>query len=60
MPLIPVLGRWRQEDLCDFEASLVYKVIFRTARSQGCTEKPKEKKKKPLTNKIKKQASWPW
>ena len=24
-PLIPVLGRQRQEDLCEFETSLVYK-----------------------------------
>ncbi|CAO2587489.1 hypothetical protein LEMLEM_LOCUS4506 [Lemmus lemmus] len=25
MPLIPALGRQRQVDLCEFEASLVYK-----------------------------------
>ena len=26
MPLIPALRRQRQEDLCEFKASLVYKV----------------------------------
>jgi hypothetical protein len=31
-PLIPVLGRQRQE-ISDFEASLVYKVSSRTARA---------------------------
>ena len=31
MPLIPVLRRQRQEDLCEFEASLVYIVSSRTA-----------------------------
>ena len=32
MPLIPALGRKRQADLCEFEASLVYRVSFRTVR----------------------------
>jgi hypothetical protein len=32
-PLIPVLLRQRQVDLCDFEVILVYKVSFRTARA---------------------------
>ena len=32
MPLIPALGRQTQVDLCEFEASLVYRVSFRTAR----------------------------
>jgi hypothetical protein len=32
MPLIPVLGRQRQADLYEFEASLVYRVSSRTAR----------------------------
>ena len=31
--LIPALGRQRQMDLCEFEASLVYKGSFRTART---------------------------
>jgi hypothetical protein len=32
MLLIPALGGQRQEDLCDFEASLVYKVSSKIAR----------------------------
>jgi hypothetical protein len=32
MPLIPALGRQRQVDLCEFEASLVYKVCSWIAR----------------------------
>ena len=28
MPLIPALGRQRQADLCEFEASLVYRSLF--------------------------------
>ena len=32
-PLIPALGRQRQEDLCEFEVSLVYKARCRTARA---------------------------
>jgi hypothetical protein len=32
MPLIPALGRQRQADLCELEASLVYRVSSRTAR----------------------------
>jgi hypothetical protein len=32
-PLILVLGRWRQEDLCEFLASLVYRVSSRIARA---------------------------
>ena len=31
--LIPALRRQRQEDLCDFKASLVYRVSSRTART---------------------------
>ena len=33
MPLIPALRRQRQVDLCEFEASVVYKAISRTART---------------------------
>jgi hypothetical protein len=33
MPLIPALRRQGQADLCEFEASLVYRVSFRTARA---------------------------
>ena len=32
-PLILALGRQRQADLCEFEASLGYRVSFRTARA---------------------------
>jgi len=32
-PLIPALRRKRQVDLCEFEARLVYRVSFRTARA---------------------------
>ena len=32
MPLISVLGRQKQVYLCEFRASLVYRVSFRTAR----------------------------
>ena len=33
MPLIPALGRQRQVDLCEFEASLVYKGRSRAVRA---------------------------
>jgi hypothetical protein len=33
MPLIPALGREKQEDLCEFEASLVYRASSRIARA---------------------------
>jgi hypothetical protein len=32
-PLIPALRKQRQEDLCEFEASLVYRVSSMTARA---------------------------
>jgi hypothetical protein len=41
-PLIPTLGRQRQAGLCEFEASLHYKV----PGQQGYKEKPSQKKKK--------------
>jgi hypothetical protein len=31
-PFIPVLGKQRQADLCEFKASLVYRVSSRTVR----------------------------
>jgi hypothetical protein len=31
--LFPALGRQRQADVCEFKASLVYRVISRTARA---------------------------
>ena len=33
MPLIPALRRQRQVDLCEFEASLVYRASSRTVRA---------------------------
>ena len=33
MSLIPALGRQRQEELCEFKASLVYKGSSRMARA---------------------------
>ena len=33
MPLISVLGRQRQADLCEFEASVFYRATSRTARA---------------------------
>ena len=33
-PLIPALGRQRQADISDFEASLVYTLSSRTARTK--------------------------
>ena len=38
MPLIPTHRRQRQGDLCEFEASLVYRASFRT--SSIAMEKP--------------------
>jgi hypothetical protein len=44
MSLVLTLGRQRQADLCEFEASLVYRVRSRAAR--GYTEKPCLRKQK--------------
>jgi hypothetical protein len=48
MPLIPALGRQRQAELSEeFEASLVYRVSFSTARAiQGNPDSKNQKKKK--------------
>jgi hypothetical protein len=45
MSLIPALGKQRQVDLCEFEASLVYRVSSRTARATH-REKPCLRKQK--------------
>ena len=48
MSLIPALGRLRQQaDLCEFEASLVYRASSKTGSkaTQKNTEKPKKKKR---------------
>ena len=57
-PLVPVLGRQRQEDLCDLEASLVYRVSAMIAKDtqrnpvskegKKKKERKKEKEKKPM------------
>ena len=46
MSLIPAQGRQRQVDLCEFEASLVYRVSSRTTRAiqKPCLEKTTIKK----------------
>jgi hypothetical protein len=51
MPVILALGRQRQVGLCKFQASLVYRASFRTARAtQGrlytLTKKKKKSRKK--------------
>ena len=47
-PLIPAFGRQRQVDLCEFEASLVYRVSSRTDRvtQRNSVLKNKQAKKK--------------
>lgn len=53
MPLIPVLGvrvkRQRQLDLCEFKASLVYKVSSTETVTQSQKKKKKDKTKSLLT-----------
>ena len=43
MPLFPGLGRQRQADLCEFEASLVYRMSSRTARTTQRNQLKKQK-----------------
>ena len=49
-PLVPALGRQRQADLSEFEASLVYQASSRTARivtqKNNVSKKKKDKKSK--------------
>ena len=49
--LIPALGRQRQADLYEFDASLVYRISSRTDSHDCYTEKPCLKTNK-LTNKL--------
>ena len=49
MPLIPALGRQRQADLCEFEASLVYKSQFQDRH---------QKLQRNSVSKIKKKKEW--
>ena len=58
MPLIPALRRQRQADLCEFEASLVYRDSFRSgfkAIEKPCLKKQKKKKRKKKKKKKKKK-----
>jgi hypothetical protein len=45
MPLVPTPWRKRQEDLCQFEASLVYRVSSRTSRTTQKNSVSKAKRK---------------
>ena len=54
-PLVPVLGRQRQEDLCDLEASLVYRVSAMIAKDTQRNPVSKEGKKKKKERKKKKR-----
>ena len=59
MPLIPALRRQkqrqRQVDLCEFEASLVYKEQPRIHREKPCLEKlNKKNNKKKITRNVRK------
>ena len=60
--LIPALGRLRQEDLYEFEASMVYSVDLRTVRatqgnpiSKNKTKEPQNKTKHTKKRKKKKE-----
>lgn len=44
MPIIPALGRLRQEDFCEFEVSLGY--IVHSRLPENIQQKPISKKKK--------------
>ena len=55
MPLIPALRRQKQVDLCEFEASLVYKGQPRIHREKPCLEKlNKKNNKKKITRNVRK------
>ena len=57
MPFIPALRRQRQADLCEFEATLVYRASSRTgsnATEKPCLENLKKKKKEKEKRKTKK------
>ena len=49
MPVIPALGRLRQEDWCEFETSLGYKSELKASLS--CIARPCLKKTKTKQNK---------
>ena len=45
-PLIPAFGKQKQEDLCEFKASFVYKASSRTTRDAQRNPVSKKKKKR--------------
>jgi capsid protein len=57
IPLIPALGRESQVDLCEFEASLVYRVSSRTARATQRNPVLKNKTKQKKERKQRKKQS---
>lgn len=54
MPIILTLGRQRQVDLPEFEASLVYRASYRTAKGteRNCLKKLSKQTNKQANNKI--------
>jgi hypothetical protein len=55
MPLIPALKRQRQVDFHEFEASLVYRLSYRTTSATQRTPPPKKKDKTKIFKKTKQQ-----
>ena len=53
MPLVSALGRQRQVDLCEFKASLVYRLSSRTTRVTQKNPVLKNKNPNKQTNKQK-------
>ena len=55
MPLISALGRQSQADLCEFKASVIYRVNFRTGKDiqrKPVSKNQKEKKIKVNEKKV--------
>jgi hypothetical protein len=58
MPLIPALRRLKQVDLCEFKASLVYRVSSMRARDTQRNPVFKAQRKKKKTNNFREQQSF--
>ena len=58
MPFVPVFGRQRQADLCEFEASLAYRVSSRTMRSTQRNPASIKERKKEGTEGEKEEGRW--
>jgi hypothetical protein len=56
MPLIPALWKQRQEDLCEFKTSLVYRVNSRTDRATQ--RNPVSKRKRERKERVGEMAQW--